>query len=102
MAKQIDLLGANGIDADASGDAIGWNGGEGTLVVWATAFGGGTVTLELSPDEGTTWIAVGTETTLTANGAAGFKLAAGVQIRATLSGSAAADAVRARVFQVGR
>jgi hypothetical protein len=57
----------------ANGDSsvLDWIGGKGYLDVWGT-FGGGTATLKKSPDGGTTYYAVDTETTLTANGGAQF------------------------------
>jgi len=99
MAKALILLDEQ--DANASGAAQGWNGGEATLAVWGD-LDGGTVTLEASPDEGGTWIAVGSETTLTAAGLAGFRLAAGLQIRATLSGGGGGASASATVFIYGR
>lgn len=47
-----------------------WPGGLGMFTAEAT-FGGGTVSLQMQTENGT-WVAVGSDTTLTANGAAGF------------------------------
>lgn len=52
---------------------------------WDTA----TATLQVSPDEGTTWFAAGTDTTLTADGAGvvqvGFHEIAPIRVRVNLS-----------------
>lgn len=69
--------------ANFSSDAVQWNGGAGTFSAWGT-WNGATVSLEWSPDGGTTWIAVGSASTFTENGLAKFSLGVG-HIRATLS-----------------
>jgi hypothetical protein len=51
-----------------------WAGGRGVFSVPVATFGGGTVKLQWSPDDGTTWLDVGTDTTLTAAGAGAFEL----------------------------
>jgi hypothetical protein len=54
-----------------------WSSGRGTFTAWGD-FGGGTATLQMSPDNGTTWINVDhpgdTYCTFTANGEGGFEL----------------------------
>ena len=60
-----------------------WPGGVGMFSAEAT-WGGGTVSLEFKTPNGT-WIAVGADTTLTANGGAGFLLPAGTEIRAAVT-----------------
>ncbi|WP_316195948.1 MULTISPECIES: hypothetical protein [unclassified Bradyrhizobium] len=56
---------------------IPWSGGRGTAAAWGT-FGGGTAALQMSPDNGTTWInvdkAAETFVSFTANGSGGFEL----------------------------
>ena len=60
-----------------------WPGGLGLFTAEAT-WGGGTVSLQFKTVNGT-WIAVGTNTTLTANGGGGFILPAGTSIRAAIT-----------------
>lgn len=59
-------------NASATGSEVWWPGGEGVFQAEAT-WSGATVTLQFKSDRGT-YIAVGTDTTLTANGAGGFVL----------------------------
>lgn len=42
-------------DTDASGDAVDWPGGYGMWVVYGT-WDGASAQLQLSPDNGTTWV----------------------------------------------
>lgn len=73
---------AENSSATASSDVI-WPGGLGVFSATAT-WGGGNVSLQLlTPDN--TWVAVGTDTTLTANGAAGFILPFGQRIRVAIT-----------------
>lgn len=89
----VDVNGT-GVDGDGSGKA---------LAIWATDFGGGTVTIQGSPDGGTTWITLtvdGAAATFTANAIRYLeRIGQGMQIRAILSGSSGADAVNVRLFQ---
>lgn len=82
---QVNLT-ANGATAP-----VQWSGGEGAAYAWGT-FGGGTVTLQLSPDGGTTWFNVDrpgdTYVTFAANGTGGFKLGL-CKLRFVLAGSTA-------------
>ena len=73
-----------------------WVGGPGTFSAEGT-FGGGTVTLQTLTGNGT-WMAVGSDTTLTAAGIAGFILPKGAQIRALI---ATATAVYAYAVPMG-
>ena len=57
-------------------NGISWHGGVGTLDVTGTLTAA-TATLQTSIDGGTTWIAVGSNTTLTAVGVANFELGRG-------------------------
>lgn len=66
------------LTANGASGSVPWYGGVGTVMVWGT-FGGGTVTLQMSPDNGTTWWNVDRVgdtafATFTANGEAGFRL----------------------------
>lgn len=69
--------------------AIAWPGGRGVFTAWGT-FGGGTLTLQQSPDDGATWINVDrtgdTYVTFTANGEGGFELGE-CQLRVSLTGA---------------
>jgi hypothetical protein len=65
------------LTANGTTDPLHWYGGRGTAAAWGN-FGGGTATLQYSPDGGTTWINVDrtgdTYVTFTANGEGGFEL----------------------------
>ena len=74
--------------ADGNTDTHVWQGGEGHFTAQGgggSNFGGGSVALQFSVDNGTTWINVGTDTTFTANGGGIFK-AGGCQLRAKMTG----------------
>jgi len=71
-------------NASATGSAAQWGGGAGVFSACGT-FSGATVTLQFLGPDGSTWVAVGSDTTLTANGGGGFVLPPG-QIRAAISG----------------
>ncbi len=60
-----------------------WTGGIGIFQATAT-FGGGTVILQMITPDGT-WVAVGADTSLSANGGAGFILPQGQRIRAAIT-----------------
>jgi hypothetical protein len=87
---QAALLINNG---SATSAAYTWKGGEGTFMTKAT-WGGGTVKLQVLGPDGTTYIDVGSDTTLTADGGGNFSLPAGALIRANV---ATATAVYASV-----
>jgi hypothetical protein len=70
MARRIRLDLLN--NASATGTAMEWPGGRGVFAAEAT-FGGGSVKLQWQLPNGT-WADVGTDTSLTANGAGGFEL----------------------------
>lgn len=86
-STELSLLSA--ASANVNGAAVDWGGGRGVFAAFGT-FGGGTVTLQWTPDGGTDWLPVdasgNTFTTLTAAGAGGFELPA-CQIRAVLAGA---------------
>lgn len=71
--------------------AFNWRGGKGSLIVHAT-WGGGTVKLQMLAADNTTWIDVGTDTTLTADGGGNFELPAG-QLRVNVATATAVYAV---------
>lgn len=77
--------------ANGQTTAIGWLGGRGNFIAQGT-FGSGTIKLQASFDDGTTWIDVDksgdTYVTFTSNGVGGFELGA-CQLRASLSGATA-------------
>lgn len=60
-------------NASATGDAVYWSGGRGAFSVKAT-WGGGTVKLQFQLKDGSTWVDVGPDVTLTADGIGGFEL----------------------------
>lgn len=78
----------------ATGPVVDWIGGTGVFAVTGT-FGGATVSLEFLGPDGATWLAVGTDTTKTANGAGLFTLYP-ASIRAAVSGGTP-SALHARV-----
>jgi hypothetical protein len=79
------------LTADGQSASIPWLGGRGVFTAWGT-FGGGTIKLQQSPDDGTTWIDLDrsgdTFCTFTANGEGGFELQPCL-LRVSLSGSTA-------------
>jgi hypothetical protein len=81
-------------NASATGNWFPWPGGRGDFRAEAT-FGGGSVTLQCKGPNGTA-IAVGSTTTLTANGRGTFELGPG-EIRAAV---ATATAVYAQVLRI--
>lgn len=54
------------------------------ILVAHGGFGGGTVTWEQSPDDGTTWVPLGTRTVA---GQDVYEVAAGTRVRGTLAGA---------------
>ena len=79
----------DGVTADGNSTALDWPGGVGQMVVEGT-FGSGTVKLQMSPDDGTTWVAIGGDATVTADAVVNFDLN-GCDIRLNLSGSTGAN-----------
>ena len=77
----------NAITADADSASLDWPGGVGQMVV-SGGFGGGTCKLQMSPDDGTTWVDVGGDSSVTAAAVVNFDLN-GCDIRLSLSGSTA-------------
>ena len=85
-------------NATATGAAVQWDGGIGAFSAAGT-FSGATITLQWLGPDGTTYLTVGADTTLTSAGAGGFVLPP-CKIRALVTGGppsgmyAAADKVR--------
>lgn len=79
---QAALILASNSSATAATEFL-WPGGIGVFTCEAT-WGGGNVALQFKTLQGT-WLAVGTNTNLTANGAGGFILPAGTSIRAAIT-----------------
>jgi hypothetical protein len=79
----------DGVDADGNSSSFSWPGGVGQMVVGGT-FGSGTVKLQMSPDDGTTWVAIGGDSTVTTDAVVNFDLNS-CDIRLNLSGSSGAD-----------
>ena len=71
-------------NASATGTWVQWGGGIGIFTVVGT-WAGATVTLQFLGPDGATAVAMGTDTTLTANGAGAFVYPPG-KIRAAISG----------------
>lgn len=88
--------------AAATGSAVDWTGGPGSLFVYGT-WNGATVKLQASPDGGTTWIDVPTDAanssplSLTANGICNFVLGP-CKLRAAISGAGGSTSLTARVL----
>lgn len=78
------------LTADGNTASIDWPGGRGVFAAWGT-FGGGTYSLQWSPDD-STYIGVDrsgdTFVTFTANGEGGFELGP-CKLRGSMSGSTA-------------
>lgn len=69
--------------------SVKWPGGRGVFMALASAWG--TATLQFQMPDGSTWVDVGSDTTLSATGAGGFELHP-CDIRVSLSGTTAASA----------
>jgi len=82
-----------GATANGNSSQYDWDVGEGQVVVSGT-FDGATVKLQLSPDDGTTWVDVGTASTFTAAGGAGFTVNS-CKLRINISDAGASTVVSA-------
>lgn len=88
-------------NAAATGSAVTWNGGPGSLFIFGT-WNGATAKLQASPNAGTTWIDVPTDAlnttalSLTANGIANFVLGR-CEIRIAISGAGGSTSLTAIV-----
>ncbi len=98
----ISLLDA--VDLDTDGSLVTATVYPKIVAVWATDFGGGTVNLETSPDDGVTWIPITrngvalTYTTNTVDQISGL-IPQGFPIRATLTGSTTPTDVSAALYE---
>ena len=86
-------------NASATGIPVHWPGGRGVFRVVATDFDGNTITLQVLGPDGTTYIDVADETTLTANGHGGFDLDP-CKLKATITGGGTTVAAYATVSRV--
>lgn len=68
-------------DATGNGDAYEWTGGRLMFAAISASWGGGSVKLQYLLPDGTTWVDVGSDTNLTADGVGGAELPQG-KIRA--------------------
>lgn len=78
----------DGQSSDANASSESWPGGVGQMV-GAGTFGGGTLKLQMSPDDGTTWVDIN-DASITAAGVKNFELNS-CDIRLVLTGSTGAD-----------
>lgn len=82
---------------DITGQFVPWFGGPGDFVVWGD-LGGGTIHLDLTPNDGDNVICI-TGSQLNVNGVIRFNLNHGFKIRAVLEGTTATSSgVFAEVF----
>ena len=92
------------VSADATGTGVCGNQPRHVVYAWASDWGGGTVTFQCSPDDGTTWFdckhAADNDTaSFTANGCIEIQpLGHGAQVRAVLSGSTSPSGVYAKML----
>lgn len=83
MARRSGVVVTLGSNVSATTTAVHWPGGDGFMTIEGT-WSGATATLQVQSQHGT-WIAVGPDTTFTADGAAGFSLGE-CQIRVLIAG----------------
>ncbi len=97
MIKLLTAASTNG-----SGPPVTTDGGAKTLMIYATNFGAGTVTVEASPGDSTTWVGLaiaGSTAGYTGNAVRMVDfLAPGMQVRATLATSTGASNVNVVLF----
>lgn len=91
----ITAAAPNGFTLISNGSAtsagIQWPGGKGSFIVKAT-WGGGTVKLQYLSADATTWVDMGTDTTLTADGGGNFEIGK-CQLRANVATATAVYAI---------
>ena len=85
-------------NASATGSAVRWPGGRGTFMADGT-FASATITLSVLGPDGSSYIAVGTDTTLTAEGCGNFDLPP-CKLKAVVSGGSP-SALYATVEKIG-
>ena len=100
MASPIysDLLSAAPTGTTGASRSVPDGGAEYTLVVWGTFDAGTTATLQMTPDNGTTWLDV-PSASFTAAGILTFK-PAGFALRGVVSGGTA-PSINMRMFRGG-
>jgi hypothetical protein len=76
-------------NASATGDAVAWSGGKGTVSASGT-FGGAALTLQYLGPDGATWVNAGLLPTFTSAGVVNFEAAAGSIRMAVAGGSPSA------------
>ena len=96
MPAYIDLFTVQAANGNSASVGLPDGGAEYTAYAWG-GFAGGTITIYVSPDNGTTWIS--TAVTFAAAGKADLKLNA-THVRATLAGAGAAT-LNLRLFRGG-
>ncbi len=82
---------------DDSSVVIAWGGGLGTAAAYGT-WSSATMTFEVSYDNGITYFAIGSDTTLTVDGHGNFDLPEGVLLRGTSSGGAGSVALTLEIL----
>jgi hypothetical protein len=91
------------VDVDTDGNAVTTVTQPKVLVVWATSYGSGTVSFQISPDSGATWITPsigGTPCEYTADVVTNLPpIGQGMQVRAVLTGSSGANDVSAAIYE---
>jgi hypothetical protein len=106
MESEIVITLLDAVEEDTNGDAVNLSGGPKAVFIQSDDFGGGTVTVQVSVDSGTTWHTAkqkdGT-TNMTATGNAAlvmWEYPPGVQLRAILGSSTTPDPLS--VYLVGQ
>lgn len=79
--------------SNANSSTLDWDGGEGQVIAAGT-WDSGKVSLEISPDGGTTFVAVGTDGELTADGVFSFR-ANPCKVRLVVSSAGASTSLNA-------
>lgn len=83
----------------ATGASINWPGGTGHFVAVCSGWNGATATLQFRGPDGSTWVPMGADTTLAANGTGLFECQPG-SIRVAISGAVPSAGVYASVNRV--
>lgn len=94
ISKSIQVF--DGQSADGNSTSLSWGGGIGTVAIKGN-FGGGTVTMQFSPDNGVTW--VNTDLAYDAEIATNFRIYSKCNIRLNLAGATSPDLNAWVVFQ---
>jgi hypothetical protein len=83
----------NNQTSNTNSSTLDWDGGEGQVIASGT-WDSGKVSLEISPDSGTTWVSVGTDGELTADGVFSFR-ANPCKVRLAVSSAGASTSLNA-------